>query len=130
MSREALVYGHRGQADGRSLGVDVTTPVAGFYQGKMRSGGVLVGIRLWFGPPCDPVTGEELDRSPRWQAEVNGKYEDDFDRVWPACARDPITEDQYRFYSARQGWAERNAPDSSFANPRRRHDPLTSLLPF
>lgn len=129
MSRDTIIYAHAALSAARALGVDVSMPVAGFYQGKLRSGAVLVGIRLWFGPPRDPVTGEELDRSPRWQAEANGEYVE-FDDVWPACARDPITEEQHQFYVQRQRWAERNAPTSSFANPRKRHDPLTSLLPF
>jgi hypothetical protein len=90
---------------------------------------VLVGVRIWHGPPLDPVTGEELDRSWRWQAQANGELVE-FDDVWPGCAGDPITERQYREYAAQQRWAQQHAPDSSFANPRQRHDPLTALLPF
>lgn len=109
--------------------VDVTQPIAGFYRGKLRGGGVLVGIRIWHGPPADPVTGELLDRSWRWQAEANGELAD-FDRVWPDCADEPISEDDYLFYARRQTWARDHAPTSAFADPRRRHDPLTAILPF
>lgn len=130
MSRAARVYGDRSHGPVVVVGaVDVTTPVAGYYRTKLRGGGVLVGIRLWHGAPVDPVTGEELDRSWRWQAEANGEPLD-FDRVWPGCAGDPITEQQYRGYVAQQRWAQQHAPDSSFADPRKRHDPLTALLPF
>jgi hypothetical protein len=109
--------------------VDATTPVAGFFRMKLRGGGVLVGIRIWHGAPCDPVTGEEMDRSWRWQAECNGEPID-FDRVWPQCAGDPITEAEYRAYAQRQTWAREKAPETAFADPQRRHDPLTAMLPF
>lgn len=110
-------------------GIDASEPVEGFYRMKLRSGGVLVGIRLWFGPPHDPITGEEMDRSWRWQAEANGE-EIDFLRVWPVCADDPITEAEYQDYTKRQKWAQQNAPETAFADPRRPHDPLTALLSF
>ncbi len=129
MSRADITYANGGAARAVAGAVDVSEPVAGFYQGKLRSGGVLVGIRLWYGPPHDPVTGEEMDRSWRWQAEANGQPVD-FNAVWPACAASPIAAEQYEFYAKRQRWAEKNAPDSSFADPRKRHDPLNSLLPF
>ena len=53
------------------------TPIPGFYRMRLRSGGQPVGVRVWFGPPADPVTGEELDRSWRWQATVFDRDEDD-----------------------------------------------------
>lgn len=39
-----------------------------YWQGRMVSKGPLIGVATWFGPPL--VEGEELDRSPRWQALV------------------------------------------------------------
>lgn len=109
--------------------VDAAEPVEGFYRMKLVMGGVLVGIRLWYGAPLDPITHEEMDRSWRWQAECNGE-EIDFDRVWPQCAGDPITEAEYETYAKRQRWARERAPNSGFADPRRRHDPLTAMIPF
>lgn len=111
---------------------DVSRPVAGFFRTKLSSRSVAVGVRIHYGPPLDPVTGEEIDRSWRWQAEVNGEPYGDFDRVWPACAGEPISEQRYREYCERQRWARENAPNSSHAEPGRPHDPLSTdtLLPF
>lgn len=107
----------------------MTRPAEGHYRTKLRGGGVMVGVRIWFGPPADPVTGEELDRSWRWQAEANGEYVE-IDDVWPVCAKQPISEADYYEYRAKQRWAQKHAPASAYADPRRRNDPLTSLLPF
>jgi hypothetical protein len=111
--------------------VDVSEPVAGFYRLRLGRDTITGGVRLWFGPPHDPVTGEELDRSWRWQAEFNGEVID-FDRVWPVCAGDQITEQEYQRYIARRDWARENAPDSAYAERGRRLDPLStkSPLPF
>ena len=57
MSRAALSYTDRSPAR-RFDGVDVTTPVAGYYRARLVSGGVRGGVRLFYGPPKDPVTGE------------------------------------------------------------------------
>lgn len=109
--------------------VDIETPVAGHYRGKLRGNGVAGGIRLWFGPPHDPVTGEVMDRSWRWMAEFNGEMVD-FEAVWPVCARNPISPEDYRVYCSRAAWARENAPNSAFANPKRKYDPLSSHEPM
>ena len=109
--------------------VNVSKPAAGFFRFKMRSGGVYGGVRIWFGPPHDPVTGEELDRSWRGQAEFNGQP-CDFDRVWPACCAMPITEIDYNRYCARTDWARRHAPESAFADHGKRLDPLSTDTPL
>lgn len=112
-------------------GVDVTTPQAGFWRFKLRSNGVMGGLRIWHGPPYDPETGEVLDRSWRWQAEFDGEPVD-FDDVWPVCAKaeNEITESEYHNYVARRIWAQRNAPKSAFADPKRRYDPLSTSEPL
>lgn len=132
MSRAATTYNKPAAAPRTVAGaINVSEPVAGFYRYRLRSGGVYGGVRVWFGPPHDPVTGEELDRSWRWQAKFNDDLID-LDRVWPMCARMPITEVECRQYAQRQTWAETHAPDSAYADPRRRFDPLSpaSPLPF
>lgn len=129
MTRTARSYTHRAPLPARFIGTDITTPVAGYYRHRLRSGGVRGGVRLWFGPPHDPVTGEEMDRSWRWQAEFDGKPVE-FDDVWPACAGSPISERDYRECVGRREWAEQNAPLSAFANPKRRHDPLSLAEPL
>lgn len=112
--------------------VEVSWPVAGFYRFRLRSDGVRAAIKVFYGPPNDPVTDEPLDRSPRWQCLVNGEYFDDFDRIWPACARDPISLEEYNFMLARQDWAKRHAPQSGFADPRKKHDlfDINTPMPF
>jgi hypothetical protein len=128
VSRARIQYGDR-HAFAASAGIDVSVPVAGFYRYRLGSGTIAGGVRIWYGPPLDPVTGEELDRSWRWQADFNGEPID-FDRCWPACTGDPITEVEYRRYCSRQNWARQHAPDSAYAEPGRRHDPLSAQAPL
>ena len=131
--RDGKLYGaHAVRAVAVAGATDVSLPVAGFFRHKLRSGGVVVGVRIYFDQPIDPVTGERLDRSYRWQADVNGEPFGDFDRVWPGCTGEPISEAEYEDYCARLRWAREHAPDSAFANPTRPYDPLSSdeVLPF
>jgi len=130
VSRAALTYGEARAAVAVAGAVDVTTPVAGYYRTRIVGGSVRVGVRLHYGPPADPITGELLDRSWRWMAEVNGEPFADFDRVWPACADEPISAQDYRRYCARQDWARQQAPDSAYAEPGRKRDPLSSAEPL
>ena len=67
------------------------------------------------------MTGEELDRSWRWQAQANGEFVE-LEDVWPVCAGNPITEQEYRSYCNRQRWAREHVPESAYAEPRRRLD--------
>ena len=62
-------------------------------------------------------------------AHFDGEYVD-LDRVWPECAGEPITEQEYAAYVARKRWAQQNAPRSAFAERTRRHDPLSSDTPL
>lgn len=100
-------------------GQDISQPVAGFFRFKLGGGSVAGGVRIWFGPPHDPVTGEELDRSWRWQAHFNGEPVD-FDRVWPACTGEPITQIDYSRLCARTEWARRicSPMDVCYCTPR------------
>lgn len=126
--RPLIDYSKRG-ARAAGQGFDPDQPVAGFYRMRLVSGGVFVGIRIWHGRPLDPVTGEELDRSLRWQAQANGEMID-LARVWPQCARDPIDAREYAYLIQQQRWGERQAPDSPQADPTRRADPLSSPILF
>lgn len=91
-------------------------------------GGPLVGVRLWFGPPLEPWTREEMDRDHRWNAEANGEHVE-LDRVWPQCVGDPITEDEYRFLCERTTWAKRNDGFDPMASPRRKTNWDDSSVP-
>ena len=128
MSRDATPYAEM-RSNAVFAGQDVSKPEAGFFRHKLRGGGIAGGVRLWHGPPADPVTGELLDRSWRWQAEFEGQPVD-FDDVWPNCVGDPVTEADYRAYCARRTWAAQNAPNSAFAKPGKRYDPLSSSEPL
>lgn len=130
MTRSSVPYAERRAAAQIAQGVDVSEPAAGFYRTRIRGGSVRVGVRLHYGPPLDPITGEVLDRSHRWQAEVNGEPFPDFDRIWPNCADEPISEQEYRQYCNRQTWAREQAPKSAYAEPGRRLDPLSISTPL
>lgn len=122
MSRAFLDYNAGGAAI-VGEGFDPDRPVAGFYEIKMVRGGMLAGVRIWHGPPHDPVTDEELDRSWRWQAEVNGDRVE-IDRVWPKCAPTPISPTRYAEYVARTRRALETDPLSALADPRKPIDHL------
>lgn len=127
MSREVRDYSQR--FDVQAQGYDPDTPVAGFYRFRMRSGAALCGVRIWHGAPLDPVTGEVLDRSHRWQAVVNEKPVL-LERVWPKCAADPVDRHEYEYLCTVQEWAVKNAPHSPQANLNHRINPLTAPPPF
>ena len=112
----------------QATGFDVDAPVAGWYR-IWPAGALASGIRIWHGFPRDPVTGEELDRSPRWQAERDGTYVE-LAEVWPKAAKDPITQAEYEYLVGRVEWGRKHAPDSPQAQPRRKVDLLTAPLPF
>jgi hypothetical protein len=112
-------------------------PVAGFYATRLVRGGIEVPVRIWFGAPI--VDGDELDRSPRWCVELDGKttkterdpdtgYEARVpldplhDGVWPFCARKPITESEFAFLTRRAAWAREHQPEHPAATPRERVD--------
>lgn len=128
MSRANITYNQRGAAFVAD-GVDVSTPVAGYYRMRLGAGTVKGAVRIWFGPPHDPVTGEEMDRSHRWQATFDGDPVD-FDRVWPACAADTLTEQEYQFLIRRREWAKKHAPESAHARIGKKYDPLSSSEPL
>jgi hypothetical protein len=129
MSRARWDYTDRSPAERSFEGFDVEKPVPGYYRMKLRSGGVFGVVRIWWGPPADPITGEELDRSYRWQAAFNGELID-LERAWPACARMPATERDYQLAIKRQGWAKQHAPQSAYADPRTPLNPLDAPLTF
>ena len=54
----------------------------------------------------------------------------DLERVWPACARRPISEADFRMREGRRRWAQKAAPDSAYANRGQKYDPLSSSNPL
>ena len=67
-------------------------PVPGYYEAKI--GDQWVPIRIAYEVTPDPETGEPLDRSPQWVADVNGVSTDVGD-VWPECSGRVISREQY-----------------------------------
>lgn len=115
-----------------------------FLLKKRRAGRVDVPIRIFFGPPRDPDTGEPMDRSWRWQVEINGVLAGDPERpayiggfpvesidvFWPHCATEPIDRAEYDYRVARADYAEEHDPDDPYGGTGARIDPLTATLPF
>src|ERR1700743_375852 len=101
--------------------MQVGIPEAGYYKRKFGKGGVWIPVRWWLGPPHDPLTGEVMDRSPRWQATVNGKQADPYE-TWISCAGHPITEAEYNYMMGVAKWAAEHAPDAPEAKPGEKVD--------
>lgn len=114
MTRAARTYGER-QPHRAFDGIDVESPVEGYYKMRLRAGAVYSVVWIHYGPPNDPLTGEPLDRSWRWQAHANGELIP-FEDAWPKCAKLPATEADYRRAIARQRWAQENAPGTAYAD--------------
>ncbi len=108
MTRAPLSYGVRHEPRTDWAGHDTETPVAGFYRMRLRSGGVMVGVKIWHGLPLDPETLEEIDRAPRWNALINGAWANIVD-AWPKCADEAVTPEEYAFLLSRIGWAAKHA---------------------
>lgn len=116
--------------------------VEGFYLIQSSRGRrVDVPIRVWFGQPEDPETGEIMDRSPRWQIEIGRQLlEDepmrigalwigDITDIWPTCMRWPIDEAEYRYRIERASWASAFDPLDPHGEVGSRIDPMTCRLP-
>lgn len=128
MTRSDLTYAERKPlAPG---GFDPNNPEPGFYKMRLRRGAVPVGVRIWWGPPVDPWTGEEVpERGDRLQASINGENVE-LERVWPSCAREPSTESEHDYLIGLQQWGQQHDPDGPHANPNKPVDLLSAPLPF
>lgn len=124
----------------------------GFYLlKKHRSGRVSVPLRIWFGPPEDPETVDRpiaertiMDRSPRWQIEINGVLAGDpecpacisgrpvelLEDIWPVAKGEPIERYEYEYRVARAAYAEQYDPNDPFGGTGAKIDPMTATLPF
>lgn len=129
MSRAHTDYA-QARAAQRFEGLDVEKPEPGFYKFKLSRDTVLRAVQLWYGPPADPETGEIMDRSWRWQARMDDGELIEFDRCWPQCARDPITEAEFKRCKARTDWAREHAADSAYAERGVKIDLLSRSHPL
>jgi hypothetical protein len=107
--------------------------VGGYYRVRLIRDGIFVGVKFWYGLPC--FDGEELDRSHRWNCEVDGRTTrpvvddegndtgvrellDPFE-TWPYACGHPISEREFQFLATRRTWAEEHEPEHPAANPHR-----------
>lgn len=109
---------------------------------RHRARRVDIPVRIWFGPPSDPDTGEDMDRSPRWRVQIGGVEIDNepvrmggitFDGLtsfWPSCCTSPIDEAEYRYRIERQEWAAEYDPLDPFKDIGGFIDPMSATLPF
>ena len=106
--------------------------VEGYYLRERRDC-VSMPVRVWFGPPLDPVTGEELDRTWRWQVMEAGQLVEEIEqiaRIWPKVMRAPTTKQEYEYRLARIEWARENDPSDPFGAVYGKIDLRTAPLPF
>lgn len=119
-------------------GTDAFIP--GLYRWDRR-GRVPVPVRVWFGQPLDPLTGELLDRSWRWQFEFDGFTLDAFakhlgataddvlDNFWPKCRDSEIDPGEYQYLLDTAAHARENDPSSPFSRRGGKVDLLTASIP-
>ena len=94
-------------------------PIAGHYRLQLAPGAPWSPCRFWFGPPADPDTGELLDRSPRWQAEVRGElWAGNIVKLWQYACNHPIPEPTCRYMVAIARHATEHEPDMPEAAPK------------
>lgn len=108
-----------------------------YYRARLVGGGPYVGVMVWHGLPL--VDGDELDRSPRWQALIStattaravlmGEHLPV--EIDGATLRnlEPIPEHTYRFMVADAEHASDWRPDDPKASPKKAVD-FNKLLPF
>lgn len=112
---------------------------ARFYRIRLVKGAAWSAIKVWFGPPLDPDTGDILwERPCLWRCLINGQ-DDAIEAVMieldgttglPVIKGDEISETDYLYHLKTYIWARDHAPDSPEAKPKQKIDPLTAPLPF
>jgi len=115
----------------------VDQPEPGFFKIREVRGGPYVAARIYHEPARDPQTGEWLDRSPWWRAEINGRpcgnaspdpiKADGVMRIWTFGVR--INKREYEHLLNVKNWAKRHRPDLPEANPRAQID-LNKMKPI
>lgn len=99
----------------------IDRPQPGYYATRMVRGGPLVGCRIWWEEPRDPVTGELMDRPPMMVAKRGGQWIDPH-TLWVSVAGRNVSEAEYKFLVGDAAWAAQNAPADPSANPRKAID--------
>ena len=103
---------------------------AGFYRLRLVKDGPWCPVRLWYGPPSDPEDKTHLlDRSHRWQCEIDGQEADPWE-IWPSVAGRAISENEFRYLQAVSRHAKVHDPRYPEARPDKPIDLLTVKTPF
>lgn len=110
---------------------------ARFYAMTLTRGGARVPVKVWFGRPVDPITGELLERPATWRCQIDGQDDAieacmiEIDGVTnePVIKGETIDEDEYTYLLQRNTWAREHEPESPHANPRKRID-MNALEPI
>lgn len=98
----------------------------GLYKLQLVRGGPWVAAQIHHSVAVDPVTGETLDRSWYWWAEIDGKVAGDVsptvsDDVWNIHLHGtPITQDEYAELTETAARVRASAPHMPEADPRKR----------
>jgi hypothetical protein len=106
-----------------------------YYAVKFVTGGPRCGCKVWYGAPLDPITGEPLDRAPRWHCEINGQLQDDPHRIIMLVGNvgyvkgEQIDQAEYEYLLSVRAWAVENDPSQPEASPREAID-LNKLRPI
>lgn len=103
-------------------------PQCGWYKRKLVKGGVFVPARIWMVQEIDADTGELLSDE-LFQCEVNGAYADPED-AWTWICANPITEQEFRYLTARIEHAVKYDETDPFAVPNRPIDLLHAPILF
>jgi hypothetical protein len=111
----------------RGPSFDPDVPVAGFYRTRLVKDGPPVALRIWFGNPRDPSTGDEMDRAPQWFATMNGTQVVEAARFWPGCAADPISFGDYLHICRRSATLD---PADPYFDPTKPIDKSIAPPPF
>lgn len=103
-----------------------------YWRARFVAGGPWVGVKTLFGPPI--IDGEELDRSPRWQAFVRNERTGRAVLFGDNCPIEVegkdimlrniegITQQEYEYLVAHSAWATQHAPHMPDAAPKTRID--------
>lgn len=103
-----------------------------YWKAKLGKDTPWIGVMTWFGPPL--VDGEELDRSPRWQALVRTETSGRAILFGDNCPievdgknmtlrnLERISEADYRYLVKHAEWATKHAPHMPDAAPRTKID--------
>jgi hypothetical protein len=94
-----------------------STPHCGWFKRRLVKGGVFVPARIWMAQDICPETGELLSDE-ILLCEVNSAYADP-EEAWSWICSNPITEQEFRYLTARIDHAIRHEPEDSYADPRK-----------